>query len=249
MLLSGLRLCLGYTESETQSVPKPQKQPYQSKTKSIALAALTLILIIGAGAGAYLWQHNKVSDLSSKVSHLQSELNTVSQSSSTTQKQSDTFTYSPKMGGLSLTLSKTYGIVVNVDGNKGGAPGAAFRVASAINTNTFSDPAYQGVQVDIDNTFTTLDHAVSSEEAWLNEQRGVGSTVNRDYKVTDTTVAGLPAKLLTADGLDEYQGKITVYLVGSGSFMYTITANGTQSGNSATLIALLKGISIKAVNL
>jgi hypothetical protein len=239
-------------EEKTQSETGQQEQHQKSKAKPVILAVLASILIVGAGAGVFFWQHGKVNDLNSRVSHLQSELNAADKSGSPTKKQSatpDTFSYSPKTGGLSLTLPKTYGIIVNVDGNKGGAPGATFRVASVTNSNTFSDPSYQSVQVDVDNTFTTLDHAVSSEEAKLDEQRGSGSTVNRNYKVSDTTVAGLPAKLLTADGLDEYQGQVTVYLVGSGSFTYTITANGTQSGNPAALTVLLKGISIKPVTL
>jgi hypothetical protein len=239
-------------EDKTQLEAQQQELHQKSKAKPAILFILALTLIVGAGASTYFWQHSKVNDLNSKVSNLQGELNTASKSSTTMKEQSatsNTFSYSPKTGGLSLTLPKTYGIIVNVDGNKGGAPGATFRIASAKDSNTFSDPAYQGVQVDVDNTFTTLAHAVSSEEAQLDEQRGSGSTVNRNYKVSDATVAGLPAKLLTADGLDEYQGQVTVYLVGSGSFTYTITANGTQSGNPATLTALLKGISIKPVTL
>lgn len=237
-------------EDTTQLESQQQELHQKSKAKSVTLLVLALILIVGAGT--YFWQHSKVNDLNSKVSNLQGELNAANESNPTTKKQStnsNTFSYSPKPGGLSITLPKTYGIIVNIDGNKGGAPGATFRVASVTNSNTFSDPSYQGVQVDVDNTFTTLVHAVSSEETQLNEQRGSGSTVNRNYKVSDTTIAGLPAKLLTTDGLGEYQGQVTVYLVGSGSFTYTITANGTQSGNPATLAALLKGISIKPVTL
>lgn len=235
-------------ENETQLTPVRKR----SKAKLAGLITIVLLLIACAGAGSYSWQHKKVNDLDGKVSQLQTELNKGSTTQTTTSKQpivAGTFTYSPKTGGLSLTLPKTYGVIVNVDGNKGGAPGATFRVATVNNSNTFEDASYQGVQVDVDNTFTTLGQAVSSEESQLDKQRGAGSTVDRNYKVSDTTVAGLPAKLVTADGLDEYQGQVSVYLVGAGSFTYTITANGSRSGTPAVVTAVLKGISLKAVNL
>ena len=221
-------------------------------SKLAYITIVVLLIIVCASTDSYFWQHKKVNDLSAEVNHLQTELARANNIGTTVQKQPTdaiTFTYSPIAGGLSLTLPKTYGIIVNVDGNKGGAAGARFRVASVKNSNTFEDASYQGVQVDVNNVLTTLDHAVSSEESQLDEQRNLGSNVHRDYKVSDTTVAGLPAKLVTVDGLDEYQGQVSVYLVVSGSFTYTITANGTQSGSPAIMTAVLEGISLKAVNL
>lgn len=238
-------------ENQTQPIPKQSKQSRYSKIKPALLIALALIGTAGICTGIYFWQHNTVNVLNSKVGRLQTQLKAAGQSQvpSTTKGQSivtDTFTYSPKTGGMSLTLSKAYGVVVSVDGNKGGAPGATFRVASATNSNVFSDPAYQGVQVDIDNTFKTLAQAIDSEESALT---GEGGGVDRNYRVSDTTVAGLPAKLLKADGLDEYQGDLAIYLVGSGSFLYTITTNGAQNSTSTILTAVLKGMTIKPVTL
>jgi hypothetical protein len=99
--------------------------------------------------------------------------------------------------------------------------------------------------VDADNTFTNLSQSVQAKESQLNEQ----STATRTYRVTDATVAGLPAKLIKTDGLDEYQGNVTIYLVGSGSFLYIITANGNQNSSFPMLDAVLKGLTIKPVTL
>ncbi|HSX17564.1 MAG TPA: hypothetical protein VLH86_05705 [Patescibacteria group bacterium] len=220
--------------------------PKKSKAKSV-LVIISIIVLVAIGAGSYYWQHSKVDSLNSKVVGLQEQLKSAAEKASTPTQQpttSSTFTYSPKTGGLTLTLAKKYGIIVNVDGNKGGAPGATFRVASVINANNFSDGVYQGVQVDVDNTFTNLDHAVSAKESELTQANAASG-----FKVSDTTVAGLPAKLITADGGDEYVGGLSYYIVGSGSFEYTVTANGTKQGPSVMLTDVLKSMSIKAATL
>ena len=235
-------------EEPTPPVAEPRRH---SNLKPIVLALLAIILIVAAGAGVYLWQHSKVKNLATDVANLQNQLKAqrAAPTASKSSPQSDSFTY--KSFGMTLSLPKTYGIIVKVEGNKGGAPGATYRVASvkSADSNVFADADYQGVQIDIDNTFTTLDHAVSSEESRLDEQRAVGSIVDRNYKVSDTTVAGLPAKLLTAEGLDEYEGNVSVYLVGSGSFTYSITANSVQGALFPLLESVLKGIVIKPTTL
>lgn len=206
--------------------------------------------MLGASAGVYIWQHNKVKDLNSQINNLNTKLSSIATTqplSSSKTVSPTTFVYKPKTGGLSLTLPKSYGVIVNVDGNKGGAAGATFRVASATSSNEFSDTSYQGVQIDIDNLFysNNLSQAVQAKESELNDQ----STATRTYSVTDTTVAGLPAKLIKTNGLDEYQGNLSIYLVGSGSFLYTVTANGTQNDSFPLLDTVLKGMAIKSVSL
>jgi hypothetical protein len=236
-------------EEQTQTLIE-HISPKATKTRPLLMTLLAVVIIFAAAGGVYLWQHNKVTGLNSEVQNLHSQLSAKATPARPTLTNKTfeslaTFTYAPKTGGLSLTLPKSYGIIVNVDGNKGGAPGATFRVASSANNNVFADAVYQGVQVDADNTFTNLSQSVQAKESQLNEQ----STATRTYRVTDATVAGLPAKLIKTDGLDEYQGNVTIYLVGSGSFLYIITANGNQNSSFPMLDAVLKGLTIKPVTL
>jgi hypothetical protein len=221
--------------------------------KRIMLTVIALALMAVAVAGVYIWQHSKVDSLNKKLASLQNQADSKLDQSTSPKYKVVTTTFTYKSFGMTLVLPKTYGVIVNVDGNKGGAAGATLRIASVKGANIFSDASYQGIQIDVDNGFTSLPNAVSAEESMLDDERGSGSTVNRNYKVSDTTVAGLPAKLLKADGLDEYQGQLSVYLVGIGSgansFLYTITANGTQNNSFPILDAVLKGIIIKPANL
>lgn len=218
----------------------------------LVAAALCGVAVL---AGAYCLHANQVRQLQQKVDTLTSQAAAAKKQtgataaapapavSSTTPSSTDakTYVYAPKTGGLSLTLPTTLAVIVNIDGNKGGAPGATFRVASAAGSNVFGDNAYQGVEVDIDTPFTNLNDALSSVRFQL-EQAG-----NSDFTVTDTKVAGLPAKLITSTGPDEYVGKVSTYVVGSGSFTYAITANGMQFATPTPDIlgAVLKGIAIK----
>jgi len=235
----------------------PIRQPARVRLsgKAIVLVLVTLVCM-AAITGAYYWHYQQVQRLQKRVDTLSAQVATAKKqqtvtatlaapSGTTPSVVAKTYTYTPKTGGLSLTLPITLAVIVNVDGNKGGAPGAAFRVASAISDNVFGDNAYQGVEIDIDHTFTSLADAVTSTESQL-QQAG-----NTDFEVTDTKVAGLPAKLIACNGPDEYIGKVSTYVVGSGEFTYTITANGMQfvTPDPDILGAVLKGIAIQAKTL
>ena len=230
-------------ETETQLNILPKK----SKVKLVVVVFAILVLIAGSGTGAYFWQHKKVNALDGRISRLQNELKTSSDSVTTTQKQqitSTTFTYSPKTGGLSLTLPKIYGIIVNVDGNKGGAPGATFRVGTLTTNNMLTDNVYEGVQVDIDGGFGTPDLNTSATSV-ENQTKSDGFD---GIKIGDATVAGLPAKLITAQGVS-YAGNQTKYVVVSGGFVYTISAHSPQTGSFDMLTAVVKGLKLKPVTL
>lgn len=207
----------------------------REKRTTDVLAGFVIVVVAAAAVGGmYFWQHGLVKKFQAQTSSLQAQLTAANKkvaAAQTAQKASEqpkAFTYSPKTGGLSLTLPTSYGLSVLVDGNKGGAPGATFRVTQLVKDNIYSDPAYGGVQVDIDNTFKDLNSSVQSAESQMKTQK------DSNLKVTDTKVAGLPAKLIAADGPDEYIGHINVYVVGSGSFQYTITANGVKTTLGAT---------------
>jgi hypothetical protein len=190
---------------ENQTPTEPIK-PAQHKTQRYVFSLIGIVLAVTAVFATYYWQHGQVNSLGSQVASLHAQLMQAAKTQPQQQSKQDeqqTFTYSPKTGGVRVRLPRTYGIIVNVDGNKGGAPGATFRVAKVIDSTTLSDASYQGVQVDVGNTFTTLDNAVSAKETGLTQAKAASN-----FKVTDTTVAGLPAKMITADGPDEYVGQL-----------------------------------------
>jgi hypothetical protein len=228
-------------ENGQPQTTQPQFKPRKSKAKIISLVILVLLLILAVGGGAYYWQHGQVNDLNTKVGSLQTQLQNASKSTAVPTDKSATFVYAPKTGGLSLSLPKSYGVFISVDGNYGGSPGAEFDITSLTDSNISKKTA---IHVSISNGFTTLDEAVNRAKNRLATAGADGSAVDGKYAVTDTKIAGLPAKLVTVGGTDEYHGKVFVYLVGSGSFIYTVTNNGTEPPANA-LTTVLKGMTIK----
>jgi hypothetical protein len=230
---------MGNTQTPVQT---PQKR---SALKPILFSLLVVILILAAAGGVYYWQNNQMRNLNAQVSDLQAQVTSLKAQQPQTDK-TDTFTYSSKVGGLTLTLPKTYGVIVNADGNKGGAIGATLRIASVRTGNIFTDQTYpaQGVQIDIDNTYTgsTLEKEVSFTETKLKDQ-GYSS-----FKVADATVAGLPAKLITVTDQVPYRPQL--YIVGSDDFLYTITSSATPPDSLKSMVTtVLKGLQIKPVTL
>lgn len=165
---------------------------------------------------------------------------------SATPAQAQSFTYTPKVGGFTLTLPKTYGVIVNVDGNKGGAPGATFKIATVRTANIFDDRTYpnQDVQVDMDDTYTnsTLEKEAAYAKVRLKSQ-GYASFIEHDV-----TVAGLPAKFIAAT--DQVPFRPQLYIVGAGDFVYTITSPYSPEDSANSIVAdVLKGLHIKPVTL
>lgn len=160
-------------------------------------------------------------------------------SNNSTTAKTDTFVYTPKSGGLSLTLAKTYEVIVNVDGNKGGAAGATFKVGTVVSDNVSQDNVYGWVQVDIDNISGTIDQQANT----IKQQMQTDGYDN--VKSVAATVDSKPAMLVTGDG-HPYGGNKQVYVVRSGDFMYTITATGSQT---TILDAVLKGLKLQAKTL
>lgn len=216
--------------------------------KRLLLWLLVLVLISAGSYGAYYWQHKKVVSDSRKISSLSIQLNLQSKHATAAKDNgstSSTFTYTPKTGGLSITLPKTFEVLVGADGNDGGAPGASFKIVPVDNTNIADDGYFQDeIEIDIGNTFKSLDQSVTSAELQINSKASPS-----DFTVTDTTIAGLPAKQI-AQYQDEYDGTLDTYVVGSGVWEYKITAHVASYTNSplpSNLLDVLHGITIKQV--
>ena len=241
----------------------PEPRPGHSAMKT-ALLCLVLLLFVGGGVGgAYYWQHKKVIDAGRTIASLNARLaqqKKPSEPPKSTEPAASrmTFIYKPNTSGLSLTLPKTYEVLVGADGNRGGAPGVSLKIIPLGANNIVSDYSFTSeVSVEVDNTFATLSNAVSAADSQM-EQAGDCSTVTQTCNTTnfatkDATVAGLPAKLIIANGSSEYDGNVQVYVVGLGAWKYEITALGLPGGladsssPSPMLSAVLKGISIKPV--
>ncbi len=255
---------------QSNVVSEQPQQKFSSSHKSpkkLILSLVAIILIVGAAYGTYAWQHSKLNTANQKIVSLQSQLssaskqsNTSSSTSSTSTKPiSTTFTYTPQLGGLSLTLSKSYDVLVAADGNFGGAPGVDFKVVPTSNTNISTDQNWTDeAEIQIGG-FTNLNDSVSQEEAQMQQNGdcstlGSGSCDTTDFSVSDTTIGGQPAKLIIAKAASEYQGYINVYVGGLGQWGYTITSNNTTSSGSnnnspgTLLAAVLSGVSLKQAN-
>jgi len=244
------------------SMPKaPEKIKHVHK---FIYGYIALLVLAAAAGGVYGWQHKKVTNLDAQISstktqvaNLQKEISGTSQKTSTTstQTQPSTFTYTPQTGGLSLTLPKTYEVLVGADGNDGGAAGFDFKVVPLTVTNVSTDQYYTNEAEVQTGDNQSLSGAVSSEEAQM-QQNGDCSTINSscdttDFSVSDTTIDGQAAKLITAKAGSEYQGYVNVYVVVYGNWGYIIRSNNVTSSGSnnnvpGTLLSdVLKGIVLK----
>lgn len=255
-------------EHKQQSViPEQSQQTISSRHKRSKAYLMTIIvaviLIVAAAYGAYAWQHSKLTNANLKVTSLQTQLssanrqNKSSQSTSTSTQSSSLFTYKPSLGGLSVTLSKAYDVLVGSDGNDGGTPGVDFKVVPLDNSNISNDWDYTDeAEIQIGG-FSSLSDSVSSAEAQM-QQNGDCSTLGDDscdttnFSVSDTTIDGQPAKLIIAQAANEYLGMVNVYVGGLGQWGYTITSNNTTQPSNNTpgtlLSAVLKGINLKQAN-
>jgi len=218
---------------------------------------LFVLVLVAAVAGTYYWQHSKASSLGHQVANLQTKLMDTNAAYRGLQKQvataqTGTFTYTPHTAGLSLTLPKSYAVLVAADGNAGGAPGVMFRVVPSSDSHISSDWGYYSeARVEASPTFTTLGQAVKAVEQQTMDFVSCGPENGTcdisDFSASDTTIAGLPAKLIKANGINERLGWLNVYVVGLGQWRYTITINKIPNASAPADLAttILKGISIK----
>lgn len=196
-----------------------------------------VLLLMSVFAGVWWWQQNASSKermaLEDKVKTLEAQV----AESPPNEPEDQTVQYKTKVGDLTLTLPKAYAIIINVDGNKGGAPGSTLRIGEVNSPNIVSDGAYQWVMVEVGHTGgSTLDG-----ETRVNESKLDGF---ENIKITDAKVAGLNAKRMTAHGFS-YAGNRDIYIVVSGEFTYTVTSSGEDASKPGLLKAVLEGMKIE----
>jgi hypothetical protein len=263
--ISKLELKISPNTPNIESAPKHVKKSHAHKLIFGCLALLIITTLVGS---IYHWQHNKVDYLDTEVSALQTQVTKANAANAKTQKQllaantlaqnqlkaseNTNFTYTPQHSGLTLTLPKSYGVLVECDGNCGGAEGLNFKVVPASTTNIATDwGSYDEAQFEAQPIFTSLTQLVTAAEqetmdnAHCNSQNGTCDI--SDLSVSDTTVAGIPAKLIKANGINEYLGNENVYVVGLGKWEYIITVNNRPNDTvtNELVTTLINGISIK----
>jgi hypothetical protein len=225
-----------------QTQPTLQIQSKQKGLKKILVIIGALLLAAGASYGVYVWQQDQATK---KQQSLQSQIDTLKVQAKDTSLQVPiaNFTYNSKIGGLKLTLSKTYPVIVNVDGNKGGAPGATLRVGKQVSEGIIEDSVYEWVEINIDQNSGTLQKAVDIKSAELKD------ATFSNIRVTDSKFANQPAKLITATGVS-YDAQRRIYLMQSGDFTYMVTSKMQDaSQDNEILKAVLAGISIQVKKL
>jgi len=190
------------------------------KYAPLSLLAAIIISVALTFFATYLWQRETSESLKSDIATLQTGIS--NRSEIETKRQGDKVIYIPKSGNLTLDLPSAYGVVVRVDGNKGGVRGARFEVGKTINQGIIESHDYQKVLIDIDDNYGTLDEATDAQ------LRTDANNGDENAITTNTTVSGLPARLITADGADEYIGKVHTYVVATEKYKYVIRANGMQ---------------------
>ena len=205
-----------------------------SRLVKIGLILLTSALIIGAtGYGVYSWQQRvaakKELALQNEINKLRSVKPTeIKQPSAVNDENAQTI-YTSKVGGLTLKLPSQYAVIVNVDGNKGGAPGSTLRIGTNESKGVVRDNDYEWAEIQIGHLSPTADQQAKIISAQLTEDGF------EDIKVVDSTFNNLPAKLITANGFS-YDAQRRIYSIKSGEFIYQFTSKTRDASKDDDLL-------------
>lgn len=216
--------------------------PKESKN-SIGVLLYVMLGLAFAAASAYavyVWQR---SESEHEKSNLQSEIDLLKKANEPKTERAELLSYESKVGGLTLLLPSPYVVIVNVDGNKGGAPGSTLRIGKESSEGIIQDNVYEWVEIEISHTNASLEQGVQLVSTRL---KGTGF---EDINVVDAKVRGHPAKLITAQGLS-YDANRRIYVVKSGEFEYQIISKTQDSSKDDEMLrAVLDGISIEEAKL
>lgn len=220
---------------ETQNTSHDQVQKGRYKTVAY-ISSITLVLAILVGVVAYYLQGSRAE---AERQQLQTHIHELKALKHSDTKSSRTHTYGSKVGGLKLELSDQYPVIVQVDGNKGGAPGTTLRIGTRIADGVVEDNIYSWTEIDVSPSTGSLDDAVATIKSRLMQQ------MFSNIKVTDVKVANLPAKLLTAEG-KSYDAMRRIYVINNDEFTYQLTSKTQDaSKDSDVLKAVVSGITIE----
>jgi uncharacterized cupin superfamily protein len=230
-----------YTMEELQPQQQPPQvtqavvQPHHKHGVVINLT-VCLIVVAAALAGVYYWQHQKVSDLTSKNASLSSQLAAAqaqaqaAQSKTTTSSSSKSAMYKATVGKFTLTVpASKYAIIKQQDGTAG--TGAAATTATSLRVSAVTSATNV---FDVDPTAQVSVYAQS-----------LGSQTFRNMVDTDLKTKASPVKgTVTVDGVSAESYKYgtggasqAVYFTKNGVY-YKVDANGAPA---ATLSAVLAG--------
>ncbi|MBL8160245.1 hypothetical protein JNJ66_07375 [Candidatus Saccharibacteria bacterium] len=221
------------------SLGAPQPAPRRDhRAFKKLMSALGVLMLVGAAAyGVYVWQQ---SEAASMHRALQAEVKTLKQANGTAAQKEATAkgptTYTT--AGLTITLPHPYKIIVNVDGNRGGVPGAELKIGRINEAGIISDDRYEYVAIEHGTNQLTPEQDAEAVAANLRE-------ANRDgILIQETTIAGQMAWLVTADGYS-YVQPIRVYVVKSGNYSYRLSSTSSDNTrNNEMFQALLDGTKI-----
>lgn len=230
----------------TQHQAPAPATPHNSVKKLLYIAVLLVVSAAAAGS-TYVWQRSvadsRQKDLQGQIDSLKKPTTTIEATKAeqpAVQPQTAGSTYKSKVGGLTLTLPSPYVVIVNVDGNKGGAPGATVRVATRDQAGIIQDNVYDWTQIELAPLSGTLDQNAQAVQNELKQESF------ENIKITDTTYNGQPAKLITANGMG-YNANRRIYITKSGDYYYRFTSKTQDtSKNSASLQAALDGAKLEA---
>lgn len=170
-------------------------------------------------------------NLEATIDNLKTEDNDTTR---TNDSDTDAVSYKTEIGDLEVTLPSSYRIIVRVDGNRGGAPGATLRIGEAKegSTGVVEDNVYQWTEIDVTEG-QNLAHATQTAKDTL---------TNEGYTITNeesTQIDGVDAMKIEASGVS-YAGNRIVYVAQTDGYNYKITHQSGGDVNEYTLVELLK---------
>ncbi len=200
----------------------PPKTTSDKKLSIVWVVAITLICSIVTGLVVYALQggDENSGNTSLELSTQETEDTDVKEPEQVVTESTEEAStkYISKVGGLELDLPSKYTVIVNVDGNKGGAPGSTFRIAENEADGVVRDGVYEWVEIEIGHLSSTAQQQAEITKNQLAEDGYEGIVI------ADDTLNDLPSKVVTANGFG-YAGQRKTIVVKSGEFIYTFTLN------------------------
>ncbi len=182
---------------------------FNTRIRLLILTAFGLLLVL-AGIGIYFHIY-KVRSLNNAI-QLEKAKQIYPAPIALTDKDDSVFTYNSRVSPLKIKLPKEKVVIVNIDGNKGGAPGMTLRIGSFVgnNPNIISDNVYSWIRIDTASPLGGLEGAADFSKKKM-EESSYGSF--EGLTVGDRTVVGLPAKQIEGKGLSYAGTRRTVVFV------------------------------------
>lgn len=214
------------------------KTPIQTKTpKKYTVLWIVIIIIVGVATAVATYFYLNAQYRADKQK-LEATINELEEKPTDTNEVDDggsgSVSYKTEIGDLEVTLPSSYRIIVRVDGNRGGAPGATLRIGEVKEgtAGVIEDNAYQWTEIDTTEGQDLAQATQAAKDTLTNE----GYTIANEEPAQ---IDGVDAIKIEASGVSYASNRI-VYVAQADGYNYKITHQSGGDVSEYPLVELLQ---------